>query len=151
MLLGAAVLAAPWGVYMGLNGVVNPAFDPVSFGTLARNIGRVGTIAGMEGSSLLSDKSGYIWPISGIAGLLLWLLTRTRVDLRATAFMPLAAALYTLLTGSSYIFSAFVPYEEHIANSIDPLLLQVTPILLIWLLLLPCPQEQPMIILPVPR
>ena len=133
MMLGALVLAAPWWLFMALKGIVNPAFSPITLSTLSQNAGRWPTIAGMELSSLLSPIFSYVWPLAVVAGPLLWLANRRRGGLRPAAFLPIAALLYLLLTGFTYIFSDFVPYEQHVISSVDRLLAEVVPLLVLWL------------------
>ncbi|HUP27024.1 MAG TPA: glycosyltransferase family 39 protein, partial [Chloroflexia bacterium] len=133
--ISAGLLSAPWYLFMAQQGIVNAAFLPVTPGVFAANIDRWGTILQLVWNSLTSYTSGYIWPLTTIGMLVLYLVMR-RVPGGArrtvTSFLPVAAVLYVLMTGFMYFFSAFVPYEQHILASVDRLIMQVTPYLLVW-------------------
>ena len=98
----------------------------------------IGSIVLLAAASVLG---WWHWPLSLIIGPLLWLARRNskvadKPRLGDTAFLPVTALLYAVLTGVTYIFSAFVPYEQHITSSIDRLLAEVVPLLVLWLVFL---------------
>jgi hypothetical protein len=53
--------------------------------------------------------------------------------------LPLTAEIYLALSSSVYIFSAFVPFEQHVISSIDRLVGQVTPLVLLWIVFIDSP------------
>ena len=55
------------------------------------------------------------------------------------ALIPITAVLHIVLSGAVYFFSAFVPFEQHILGSIDRLLVQVAPLVVLWVALLALP------------
>ncbi|HEX8221054.1 MAG TPA: hypothetical protein VF914_17820 [Chloroflexia bacterium] len=57
------------------------------------------------------------------------------------ALVPITAVLHIVLSGGVYFFSAFVPLEQHVLASIDRLLVQVAPLVVLWVdfLALPVP------------
>jgi hypothetical protein len=55
------------------------------------------------------------------------------------AFIPVAAVLHIVLSGGVYFFSAFVPFEQHVLSSIDRLLVQVAPLVVLWVAFLALP------------
>ncbi|HKP54979.1 MAG TPA: glycosyltransferase family 39 protein [Chloroflexia bacterium] len=130
--LGAALIAGPWLAFTVLNGTVNSAFLPVTLDTFRANIGRVPTIAQLELNSLLNGWWSYIWPLAGIVALAA-LFAGKRPGLHADKLIPLAALLYIPLAGLAYVFSDFVPYEQHVLSSIDRLLVPLSPLLVLWL------------------
>jgi hypothetical protein len=133
LVAGAVVLAGPWWLFVAQQGIANPAFGPITLETLRANIGRRETIWEIGWASLTGPGLGYVWPLVAVAGPVLWVLGRKRRGLRAAAFLPLSALLFSFVMGFSFVFSDFVPYEEHVRSSIDRLLAEVVVLPLLWL------------------
>jgi hypothetical protein len=155
---GAGVLSGPWWGFVAANGVVNAAFGPITLATLQANLDRVGMIAVRTCEALLNPHLSYIWPLAAILYFGFWILDfgwtgskskiqnpKSKISLPSgrpkwNGFLPLAAVIYVLLSGFTYIFSTFVPFEQHVISSIDRLIAQVTPLALLWVVLLALPQ-----------
>ncbi|MGA7730240.1 MAG: hypothetical protein WCD37_03095, partial [Chloroflexia bacterium] len=133
MVAGAVVLVGPWWMFVAQQGIANPAFGPITLDTLRANIGRRETIWEIGWASLTGPGLGYVWPLMAVAGPVLWVLRRRQRGLRAAAFLPLSALLFSFVMGFSFVFSDFVPYEEHMRSSIDRLLAEVVVLPLLWL------------------
>lgn len=149
LLAAAAVLAGPWLLFTAANGISNDAFLPLTPATLLANIGRLPVIAYYELKNLLHPRWLFLWPL-----LLLTLLTPltplysslltphvSRFTLHAPS-SPLPAPHFTLLItpllyitimSFLYLFSAFVPYQQHIVSSDFRLVAQVLPLAVLWL------------------
>ena len=130
--LGAALLAGPWWAFTALNGIVNRSFLPITPVTLQANIGRVPTIAQLELNSLLNAWWSYIWPLAGIVAILA-LFARKHSKPSADKVLLVTALLYIPLAGFIYVFSDFVPYEQHVLSSIDRVLAPIAPLLVMWI------------------
>jgi hypothetical protein len=155
--VAAALLAGPWWVFISLHGGTNPDFVPVTIATLQENIGRLPTIVQMAQAELLSPNWSRLWPLAALCGLIggmahvgaylqviasrrngnVWreerLLTEGATNRRAAALLPPMILLYLVTMGLGYVFSGFVPYQEHIESSFYRLLAQVVPLLALWI------------------
>ncbi|HUS16601.1 MAG TPA: hypothetical protein VM536_16520 [Chloroflexia bacterium] len=128
----AAVLAGPWWALMAATHTVNAAFLPITPATFLANAWRWSTIVRITARALWSPASGYVWPLVLVGGLLTW--WAVPPERRGVgAFIPLAAGLYLLMTGAIYLFSGFVPFEQHILASVDRLIAGMAPLAVIWL------------------
>jgi hypothetical protein len=128
LVLGAVLISGPWWALISLNHVVNAAFMPITLSNFLGNLDRLPTIAMLERNSLLNPGWNLIWPMSLVAGLLTWRNAR-----RSTELLPVAALLYILMTGVMYIFSDFVPYDQHIISSVNRLGVHVVPLVVLWI------------------
>ncbi|HYP20125.1 MAG TPA: glycosyltransferase family 39 protein, partial [Chloroflexia bacterium] len=129
--LGAALIAGPWWAFSALNGIINKSFLPITLDTFQANIGRLPTIAQLEQNSLLNAWWSYIWPLAGIVAVLT-LFARKRRHTPAGNLLLVTALLYIPLAGLIYVFSDFVPYEQHVLSSIDRVLAPLAPLLVVW-------------------
>ncbi|HLF28102.1 MAG TPA: glycosyltransferase family 39 protein [Anaerolineae bacterium] len=138
LLFAALLFVGPWWLLLVLNGVANTDFAPITWTTFQANLGRLPTIAWMMFGSLISVNWNYVWPICGLIGgsLLIGRLKRenTQPALDSTANLYLLiAACYLGLMSLSYIFSAYAPYQQHVASSVDRLVAHVAPLPVLWL------------------
>lgn len=128
---GAALaLSGPWWAFVAANRIPNVAFLPINWATFQANAGRLPVIARYELQSLLSVNWAFVWPV--VAALALPA-TRGRQRWRVSFFLPLAGLLYLVTMGLGYVFSDFVPYQQHILSSIDRILAHVLPLAMLWL------------------
>jgi 4-amino-4-deoxy-L-arabinose transferase-like glycosyltransferase len=132
--LGAALIAGPWWAFTALNNIVNKSFLHITLDTFQANIGRLPTIAQLEQNSLLNASWSYIWPLAGIVAVLT-LFGRKRRHPPAGTLLLVTALLYIPLAGLIYVFSDFVPYEQHVLSSIDRVLAPIAPLLVVWVAL----------------
>jgi hypothetical protein len=136
LLLAAAVLSGPWLGFLAWKGVANTDYLPLSMATLQANIGRLPKIAGMELASLVSADWGYVWPVAALVGLFEWRAAARGLGARAwrtARLLPATALLYLGWIGLPYVFSAFVPYEGHVASSAYRLIAHVVPLPVLWM------------------
>ncbi|HYP39166.1 MAG TPA: glycosyltransferase family 39 protein [Chloroflexia bacterium] len=131
LVLGAALFAGPWWAFTALNGIVNRSFLPITPDTFQANIGRLPTIAQFELNSLLNGWWSYIWPLAGIVAIFV-LFVRKHPGPRTEKMLLATALLYIPLAGLIYVFSDFVPYEQHVLSSIDRVLAPIAPLLVVW-------------------
>ena len=128
--LSAALISGPWWALISLNHVVNAAFMPLTLTNFLGNLDRLPTIAMLERNSLLNSGWNLIWPMSLLVGLLTWRQARRSMEL-----LPAVAVLYILMTGIMYIFSDFVPYDQHIVSSVNRLAVHVVPLVVLWMVM----------------
>lgn len=130
LLAGVLIVAGPWYLFVALNGLPSPEFASIHPSVLLANLERWSTILPLELDSLLSPLWGYIWPL---AALLLVVVLGSRVRKPTRALIPLAGFLHIVVSGAVYFFSDFVPLEQHVLSSIDRLIAQAAPLVLIWI------------------
>jgi hypothetical protein len=131
LVLGAALLAGPWWAFTALNGIVNRSFLPITPDTFQANTGRLPTIAQLELNSLLNGWWSYIWPLAALVAVLT-LFAGKHSPAARDKLLLMTAMLYVPLAGLIYVFSDFVPYEQHVLSSIDRLLAPIAPLLVVW-------------------
>ena len=125
------VVSGPWYAFAAHNSRPAPDFQSFDPGTLAANIGRWSTIVELEWNSLTSQGWSYIWPLAVLSGILFWVVRREHKPVWV-ALVPIAVVTHLALSGAVFFFSAFVPYEQHILGSIDRLVVQVAPLVVVW-------------------
>lgn len=135
------VVSGPWYAFAALNSRPAPDFQSFGLGTLAANIGRWSTIVELEWNSLTSQGWSYIWPLAVLSGILFWVVRRERKPVWA-ALIPIVVVTHLALSGAVFFFSAFVPYEQHILGSIDRLMVQVAPLVVVWIALQAVPATE---------
>ncbi|HEX8597067.1 MAG TPA: hypothetical protein VF952_00950 [Chloroflexia bacterium] len=128
--VGAVLFAGPWWTLIAANRVVNASFMPLTAPNFLANLDRLPTIAQLERDSLLNFGWSFIWPLALLCGLLTWRHARRSIEI-----LPATAVLYILMTWVMYIFSTYVPYEQHILSSIDRLVAHVVPLVVVWIAL----------------
>jgi hypothetical protein len=107
------------------------AFLPVGLDTLQQHVGRLPVIAYYVAPRLLNAGWSFVWPVVGAT--VVFGLARGRCGVPSSLW-PLTAILYLLAMSASYVFSAFVPYQQHVVSSIDRLIGHVTPLVTLWVL-----------------
>jgi hypothetical protein len=128
MTLGALVVALPWSLFLAIQGITNTDFGPVTLPILLDNLDRLPTIARMTLSGLLDFRWNLLWPL-----VLVVALASPRHTPHPSNLLPLAAVIYLIVMSLTYVFSAFVPYQAHIASSAYRLAGHVTALLALWL------------------
>lgn len=125
----AVPVSAAWQLFLASRGTIRYVFLPVTLETLARNGHRLPEIAGRLTRASLDPAWNFVWPLVGLA-----LLAGGRKALsRPYGWLSVPVVLFVALAGLSYVFSGFEPYEPHLRNSVDRLLLQALPLALLWL------------------
>lgn len=144
--VGALLVSGPWYAFAAANSFPAPDFQPAGLDTLTANLGRWSTIVELEWHSLTSQGWSYIWPLAVLSGLVYWVVGRggdagdaLQGKAAWSALIPVAALLHIVLSGGVYFFSAFAPFEQHILSSIDRLLVQVAPLVVLWVAFLALP------------
>jgi hypothetical protein len=126
--LSGAAIAGPWYALAWNHGVHNPAFQPVSLDTFRAGVDRLPSIAARALLSMTGNAWNYVWFTALIvAGL------RFRRRTSAEDLLPLSAVLYIVVMAFSYVFSAVVPYQQHVLASIDRVIAHVVLLPLIWI------------------
>lgn len=128
MVSAALVCAGPWYLFMAFSGVRNVAFAPFTLDTLQANLDRVPRIVWLELLRLLSADWNLLWLLAPLVSLAARGTHRQAADL-----LPVAALLYFGVMSSTYVFSDFVPYQQHVVSSVDRLLAHVAPLTVLWI------------------
>jgi hypothetical protein len=126
---GGLLLAGPWWALVMFAGIPNAAFLPMTPVTLLSNLDRVPVIVGVAVQRLASANWSYVWLAVTVC---LFLSLATRPRLPRADFLLVAAVIYVGLMNAAYVFSAFVPYQQHVISSIDRIVGHVTPLLILW-------------------
>jgi hypothetical protein len=112
---------------MAMNGVRNVAFMSVTLSTFLSNLGLLRVIARLERPMLLSVDWSYVWPLSALFAL--GNLRRRR----AADVLIITPLVYLGVMSLGYIFSDFVPYEQHVLSSAGRLIAHVIPLPVLWI------------------
>jgi hypothetical protein len=122
----ALALAGPWWLLIAREGGASVDFGPVSLAALEANGARLPVILYHAASRLLRPE----W-------LLAWLIVPGVVSFRrgrgiSRVLLPGTALVYLGAMSAAYVFSDFVPYQQHVVSSIDRLAVHVAPLVLVW-------------------
>jgi hypothetical protein len=126
--VGPALVIAPWWTLLAWHGVPDPDFVGFSVEHLTKNLDRLPVIV----ASLVRELGrpghwGLLWPAFGLS--LLALAPRVRDE--AEWLVPGAVILAMAGYGSSFIFSAWTPFTEHIGTALPRLLIPLAPLALL--------------------
>jgi hypothetical protein len=134
MAAAAIVLAGPWWYFAERAAISSPGFQPVSLELLWANRDRLPVILGLLGQTLLGGRFNLAWPLAAFMALSLLLARRPLPAPAIRAWMPpLVAFGYLALAALVYVFSDYVPLQQHVLSSAYRLAGQATPILFVWL------------------
>lgn len=123
----AALLSGAWWLWVVREQVHNVAFAPLTLTTLIANLPRLPNILRLELLSVFRPEWVLLLPLIVLAlGLYGRMLTGMQLSL------PLAAFVYLGAMTIGYVFSDFVPYQQHVVSSIDRVLVHVIPLLVVW-------------------
>jgi hypothetical protein len=125
-LVSALVLAGPWWLLMAREGVASVDIGPVTLQALQANVGRLPVIRYYEGLRLLAPE----WLLAWL--MVLVLVLSGRAKLAGRMVLPGTALLYLAAMSFAYVFSDFVPYQQHVVSSIDRLAVHVAPLIMVW-------------------
>jgi 4-amino-4-deoxy-L-arabinose transferase-like glycosyltransferase len=128
MALAALLLSGPWWLFMLFNGVRNVAFAPFTLANLQLNLWRLPHIAWLELLRLISADWNWLWPVAALMALAASVTRHQRADI-----WPLVALVYLGAMSFAYVFSDFVPFQQHVVSSVDRLLAHVAPLLVLWI------------------
>lgn len=126
----AAAASAPWYAYVASHGISDARYPAPSAAGLVANLGRLPSIAGRALATSLSSDQSWVWPLCVLFALLH---RRGIAPIRPTAIFPLSAILYLGALSITYLFSAYVPYQQHVASSFFRLAAHVVPLPLLWI------------------
>ena len=146
ILLGAAaLLAGPWLAFTVLNNIPSPDYGPVSAAVLAANIGRLPFIGYHALLAWGGAGLGLVWPLALLAAACIRLgLAPRKIWLEPPDVLLLGTGLlFMTAMALTYLFSVYVPYQQHVVSSIDRLAAQTAPLPIIWLALQMRPQPPP--------
>jgi hypothetical protein len=136
LLFASAVLSGPWWGFVIWHEIPSAAFLSLTPATLLANLTRLPPIGWQMLLQFVSPQWAFVWPLAA----LFWTLKRRRNSQttsgdngRIADGLLLATVLYVGLMSLSYVFSAFVPYQQHIVSSLPRLLIHVAPWPILWL------------------
>jgi hypothetical protein len=146
VLLAAALLATPWYFFLAWQGVPNSDFLSLTLATAGENLGRLPIISRMALATLLSGWWNFIWPLAAVVAAFGFSRRASELNdeagaLRIINILPLSALLYLAVMGLTYLFSAYVPYEQHIVTSFYRLVAHVAPLPVLWVAYQGIPKE----------
>ena len=127
LIAGALALAGPWALFVALRGLPDVVYLPFVPATLVGNIARVPVVARLALSALTDLPWSGLWLLAPLCAL------AARRRARRDALLPATALLYLLLVGASYVWSDYVPYQQHVVSSIGRLAVQVAPMAVVWI------------------
>jgi hypothetical protein len=124
--LAAGLVAGPWWAFVTLRGISNPAFGPLT--ALEPALRRLAFSAWQELVSLAGERWSFAWPLAALAGIAAWRQRRPAAHL-----LPLTALFYAGAIPWFYVFSTYVPYEQHVLTSIDRLVAPLAGLAVLWM------------------
>ncbi|MGH2537471.1 MAG: hypothetical protein ACRDHL_08770, partial [Candidatus Promineifilaceae bacterium] len=129
--LAGGLLAGPWWLFAGRQAIPNAAFEAPSLAGLAANLERLPLVAWLMLRSLLSRSFNLIWPLAAASLALVaawrW---RGRAASGFAAFQLVAMGFLGLMS-LGYLFSAYVPLQQHVLASAYRLAAQVAPLVIL--------------------
>lgn len=132
--LATAVLAGPWWLFAGRYAIAIDQFLPLTAGTWWSGLARLPVIGWLMVGQLFNMKFSIAWLLPFLAGWLAWRCATERSTGKwAANILPLTALLYVGLMGSTYLFSDFVPFQQHVLASVFRLGSQVVILPVLWL------------------
>ena len=129
--LGGVVIAGPWLVFLVWRGMPDWQFVPISAQVAVENRDRLSFVFGTL--ARWSIDPDWSVPSVWLLGLVALVLSVARRGFRTADLLPLVAAAYLALLGTSYLYSAFVPYQSHVLASLGRLMAHVAPLVALWL------------------
>jgi hypothetical protein len=130
------LLSGPWWTFVAWSGITNSDYMPITMATFQANFDRLPSICWRVLTTLLSPAWSFVWPLSVLCGLFgkqATLPATSSSGGRAINLLPLTAFFYVGLMGLGYVFSAFVPYQQHVAASLYRLMAHVVPLPILWM------------------
>jgi hypothetical protein len=127
--LAPALLLAPWWATVTLHHIVDPSFAPLRSGWLFAHLDRVPSLLQtLAGQLLLTSAWGFVWVLAAAA-----LILRPPLRSPARAFLIVVVAAHLLSLTLIYTLSTWDPYTNHVNSSIDRLVFQALPVVLLFL------------------
>ena len=125
-LLPGFLLMIGWKFYLSqVHAVSSPDFVPIGLDAFSANIYRLGSIASMLVRELVHTKHwSLFWPATALAGLFFLYRFRGFAAVVAVAGIAGPIAFYT----GAYVFSNWPDYHDHVALSLNRLLIHVAPL-----------------------
>lgn len=130
--LSAVLFGAPWRLFAGREAVLVSVFMPVTVDNLLANINRLPVIILLAGKELVNPQTGFVWVIVSVI-LLVRLSELRRAARRPKTLLLFVPVFYLGIMCIPYIFSDFVPYQQHILSSFFRIDAHVLLLLLLWL------------------
>ncbi|MBI3731947.1 MAG: glycosyltransferase family 39 protein [Chloroflexi bacterium] len=128
--LGAVALSGPWWAFISTQGIANTDFLPLSWSAGQANAGRIFFVIWTELQSMMSGDWNFVWPLTALLAVAL---VAMKVPVEPAArLLPLAALIYLALMSLTYVFSAYVPYQQHVLTSSYRLMAHVAPLMVVW-------------------
>jgi hypothetical protein len=128
LLAATSVLSLPWMLFAALHAGAGLPFEAITPSLFVARLGRFPSIARQALEALCSPRGALLWPAAALCAL-----CRPRSSSLAPALLPLAALLYLGALSMSYFFSAYAPYQQHMASSYYRLVAQVSPLVVLWI------------------
>ncbi len=127
------VLAGPWWAVTASDAVTGGAFAALSPATLVANLGRLPTLAGMVIAELASPRWGFVFPLALLVGVVGRRASDDDERAEPVGLAVWTTTLYLAAITPAYLFSAYAPWQQHVASSFFRLAAQVAPLVVLWL------------------
>ena len=114
--LTAVIFGGPWRLFASREAALVSVFLPLTVDNLLANVARLPVILLFIARELVSFRTGLVWVV--MAAVLLVLRSQwDQVLKRPILLCLLIPALYLAIMSMPYLFSDFVPYQQHILSS----------------------------------
>jgi hypothetical protein len=143
-LSAACVLAGPWWMFVTLNGYVTGESMQISTNSFSTHLARMPVIARLVAAELSSSGWNFVWLMAALIGLVSLVMARPLSPIwieRPSRIFLSVTLVYLGVVAAGYIFSDFVPYQQHILSSFYRIAAQVASLPVLWLVY--CALEQP--------
>lgn len=130
--LSVFIFGGPWRLFAGREAVLVSVFMPLTVDNLLANIERWSVILQLVIRELVNPRTGFLWIIVSLV-LLARPVKLSRVMKRPSILLLLVPVFYLALMAVPYLFSDFVPYEQHILSSFFRINAHILLLLLLWL------------------
>ena len=140
-LLALGMMALPWQVFLSNQGTMRFTYLPLTPQTFWENGHRLPFIIGEMAKRLLNPYWNFIWLFTSTVFVVRgWYVIRSRPGIWSklrrlpyNSWLIIPVIGYLGIIGFTYVFSRFTPYQAHLNNSVERLMLQALPLVLWWL------------------
>jgi hypothetical protein len=130
--LAASIFGGPWRLFAAREAALVSVFLPLTVDNLLAQLDRIPTILWLVAKELVNPRTGFVWLLVP-AVLLVRRPEFGSIIRRPATLLLLVPILYVGIMGIPYLFSDFVPYDQHILSSFFRINAHVVLLLLLWL------------------
>jgi hypothetical protein len=130
--LAASIFGGPWRLFAAREAALVYVFLPLTVDNLLAQLDRIPTILWLVAKELVNPRTGFVWLLVPAVFFVRWS-QFGRIIRRPATLLLLVPILYVGIMGIPYLFSDFVPYDQHILSSFFRINAHVVLLLLLWL------------------